>query len=57
MSVTDINCPQWRKLNSYNNMFKMMTEINIIEGGQKDVLLKRANLKKKKKDPQLNKLF
>ena len=28
----------------------MMTEIQTIEGGQKDALLRRANIKKKKKN-------
>ena len=30
----------------------MMTEIQTIEGGQKDALLRRANIKKKKKKLQ-----
>ena len=32
MSITDINCPQWRKLNSYNNSCKKKPRKSLSKG-------------------------
>ena len=48
-----IRCSTWELLSEAQmeicNMYNIRTEIKTIEGGQKDILLRQTNIKKRKK--------